>query len=54
LQRNSKVQDALRDLLAGGKQEQNEFELTLKQLAEMGRVGKAGNLAVKTGGYKAA
>ena len=54
MQRNSKIQDARRDLLAGGKQEQNEFELTLKQLAELERVGKAGDLAVTTGGYKAA
>lgn len=47
LQRNSRIQAVDRDLLVGGKQERNEFELTLKQLTERQRVGGAGTWPLK-------
>lgn len=47
LQRNSKIQNAGRDLLVGEKREQSGFELTLKQHAEMRRVGSAGTWPLK-------
>lgn len=36
------MQKVFRDLLSGEKQERHAFELALKQLAEMKRVGAAG------------
>ena len=47
LQRNSKIQNAGRDPLVGEKREQSGFELTLKQHAEMRRVGGAGTWPLK-------